>query len=72
MKKFSLSVSDNFYLTKPTKEDYPKMTFLQRTVDIMELSKLIANGHAFTHNYNATNVKIKNKVYNRVYTFNNK
>lgn len=64
MENFTLSVSDISYQTKPTKVDYPKMTFNQKEVNIMELSYLIAKGYAFTHIFNTPNFKIKNKVYN--------
>lgn len=62
MENFTLSVSDISYQTKPTKVDYPKMTFNQKEVNIMELSYLIAKGYAFTHIFNTPNFKIKYKV----------
>ena len=65
MEKITLSVSDLSYQTKPEKKEFIKMTFAQKNVSVLELSKLIATGYAFTHIYDTPNstFNIKEKVY---------
>jgi len=59
---FNISVSDNYYLIKPTKSDYKKMQLQTQEVDISILSDLISKGYSICSEFNMNRLKIKNKT----------
>ena len=61
MEKFTLSVSTDTYLTKPTKTEYKNMVFHRRNLNTRDLHDLIKNGHSFCNVFNKGVFNIKYK-----------